>query len=33
MIDEESIEEAQGKVRFSWLVLAAFEIVPILVGK
>ena len=33
VIDEESIDEAQGKVRFSWLVLAAFEIVPTLVGK
>lgn len=33
MIDEESIDEAQGKGRFSWLVLAALEIVPTLVGK
>ena len=33
VIDEDSIDEAQGKGRFSWLVLAALEIVPTLVGK
>lgn len=33
VIDEESIDEAQGKGRFSWLVLPALEIVPTLVGK
>lgn len=30
---EESIDGAQGRGRFSWLVLAALEIVPTLVSK
>ena len=32
VIDEGSIDGAQGRGRFSWLVLAALEIVPTLVG-